>query len=143
MASLMRLSFCCWLIFTFSFCSLRAQCDATRLINDYVVQLDDYNFLKGYKFVDPKPVTNEFSYVFTKGTSYQITLCLEDRKKRDVEIMVFDRARNLVASNASNKSKKKNVLEFTCSVSGIYYMQYNFKDETNFCGASVLTFKRK
>jgi len=138
----MRL-FYCSLIFTFSFCSLRAQCDATRLINDQVDQLDDYNFLKGYKFVDPQPTTNEYSYVFTKGSTYQITLCLEDKKKRDVEIMIFDRGRNLVASNVSNKSRKKNVLEFTCNVSGIYYMKYDFKDETNFCGASVLAFKRK
>ena len=139
----MRLSFYCCLIFSFSFSCLRAQCDATRLINDQMGQLDDYNFLKGYKFVDPKPTTNEFSYVFTKGTTYQITLCLEDRKKRDVEMVILDRTRTLVASNIANKSKKKNILEFTCSTSGIYYMRYDFKEETNFCGASVLAFKRK
>ena len=139
---MMRLSICCWVIFIFSVCSVRAQCDASKLINDYVSKLTDYNVLKSYKFIDPKPVTNEFSYVFTKGTSYKISLCLDDRKKSNVEMMIYDRSRNLVASNISNKGKKKYVLQFTCTTSGIYYMQYNFKDETNFCGASVLAFKR-
>lgn len=138
----MRLSFYSWILVTFSFTSAYAQCDASKLINDYVSKLTDYNVLKSYKFVDPKPVNNEFSYVFTKGTSYKISLCFDDRKKSNVEMMIFDRGRNLVASNVSNKGKKKYVLQFTCTTSGIYYMQYNFKDETNFCGASVLAFKR-
>jgi hypothetical protein len=138
----MRLFFYCWLIFSFSFCALRAQdCDATRLIDDQKKQLESFYFLKGYKFVNPKP-TNEYSFVFTRGTTYQITLCLEDRKKRDVEMTVFDKSRNLVASNASNRKKEKNILEFKCSATGIYYMQYDFKEEPNFCGASVLAFKR-
>jgi hypothetical protein len=138
----MRLSFFCCAIFMLSFSGLCAQCDASKLITEYVSQLEDYNFLKGYKFVDPKP-TNEYSYVFTKGSAYKITLCLEsERKKSNVEILIFDRSRNLVASNINNRKKDKNILEFKCTTTGIYYMKYNFKDEIDFCGASVLAFKR-
>lgn len=138
----MRQSLCCCIILVFSVFTVHAQCDASRLVNDCVSKLTDYNYLKSYKFVDPKP-NNEFSYVFTKGNSYRITLCIDDeRKKSNVEIMIFDRSRNLIVSNSSSKGKKKNVLQFTCTTSGIYYMQYDFKEENHFCGASVLAFKR-
>ena len=126
-----RLLFCCFVVFVFSLCS------------ESVSKLDDFNFLKSYKLVDPQPMSKEFSYVFTKGNTYKIMLCLEeDRKKSNVEISILDRSRNVVVSNINSKGKKKNVLQFKCDTSGIYYMRYDFKDETNFCGASVLAFTR-
>ena len=139
----MRLSLFCWAIFTLSFCSLHAQCDASKLINESMTKLDDYNFLKSYKLIDPQPISKEFSFVFSKGTSYRIMLCMEeDRKKSNVEITILDRSRKVIASNAESRGKKKYVLQFKCDASGIYYMRYDFKDETAFCGASVLAFNR-
>jgi hypothetical protein len=55
---------------------------------------------------------------------------------------ILDKSRKIVASNTSNKGKKKYVLQFKCDASGIYYMRYDFKDEGNFCGASLLAFNR-
>lgn len=106
-------------------------------------KLEDYNFLKSYKLVDPQPVSKEFSYVFTKGNTYKIMLCLEDeRKKSNIEMTILDKTRKIVASNTSSKGKKKYVIQFKCDASGIYYMHYEFKDEGHFCGASLLAFNR-
>lgn len=119
-----------------------AQCNTEELCNDCIPKLSSgFNFLKTYK-VQGGSDKVEYSYVFTKGTQYMITVC-EPPANPNGTIMVtlFDAQRNKVASNKIGGSLIP-AIAYPCNATGIYYLQYTFEDKSPRCGGSALGFKK-
>lgn len=120
----------------------RAQCNTDSFVNTCTHQLGPgFNFLKGYKVDGVKNEGKvEYSYVFTAGTEYMVNLCLNGNTNDGVVVSLFDAGRGIVASSKIN-NQYVTALQFSCSRSGIYYIQYTFEGESR-CAGSALGFKR-
>lgn len=119
-----------------------SQCNTDELCNTCISKLaPGYSFLKTYKINgEPDLSKVEYSYVFTKGTQYMLTLC-EQTNANAITMSVFDSKRNKVASNKINGSVVA-AIAFPCNATGIYYIQYTFEGTNTRCGGSGLGFKR-
>lgn len=120
-----------------------AQCKADNFIHDCIPKLPQgFNFLKGYK-VDGGNDKNkiEYSYVFTSGTQYLVNLCVNGGSTDGVMVSLFDSSRNKVASSKVN-DQFVSALQYSCGVTGIYYIQYTFEEAASRCAGSALGFKR-
>ena len=119
-----------------------AQCNADNLCNTCIPKLSaGFNFLKSYKVDDSRNAGKvEYSYVFTKGTQYMITLC-EQVNTNSVVITIYDSQRNKVASSKFN-GDLLSAIAYPCNATGIYYLTYTFEDGSAHCAGSVLGFKK-
>ena len=121
----------------------KAQCDIDEKINSCVPSLPSgFSFLKGYEVIQTnKSKEVEYSYVLAKGTQYILNICTEGNDPEGVVITLYDyNSRELVSSKIDGQYVSTVI--FNCKTSGIYYITYNFEKSTEFCGASVLGFKR-
>jgi len=120
-----------------------AQCNTDELCTTCTSKLaTGYSFLKTYKISGEQDLAKvEYSYVFTKGTQYMLTLCEPTANASSIIMSVFDSKRNKVASNKINGAIVA-AIAFPCNATGIYYIQYTFEGTTNRCGGSGLGFKR-
>lgn len=139
MTRLILISFFC---FVASF--VNGQCNADTYATACVPKLTDgFNFLKSYK-IDGQAGQKEkieYSYLFTKGTQYMINLCADGKETDGIVVSLFDGTRNKIASNFIN-GQFLNQLTMQCNATGIYYIQYTFNGSKNYCGGSVLGFKK-
>lgn len=119
-----------------------AQCNTEQLCNDCIPKLSSgFNFLKTYK-VQGGAEKVEYSYVFTKGTQYMITVCEPSvNTNSTIVVTLFDAQRNKVASNKVNGSLIP-AIAYPCNATGIYYLQYTFEDASTRCAGSALGFKK-
>lgn len=119
-----------------------AQCNTEQLCNDCIPKLSSgFNFLKTYK-VQGGAEKVEYSYVFTKGTQYMITVCEPSvNTNSTIVVTLFDAQRNKVASNKVNGSLIP-AIAYPCNATGIYYLQYTFEDASIRCAGSALGFKK-
>lgn len=119
-----------------------AQCNTEQLCNDCIPKLSSgFNFLKTYK-VQGGAEKVEYSYVFTKGTQYMITVCEPSvNTNSTIVVTLFDAQRNKVASNKVNGSLIP-AMAYPCNATGIYYLQYTFEDASSRCAGSALGFKK-
>lgn len=119
-------------------------CDTESLCSTCVSSLPDgYNFLKSYK-VDGQggqKAKIEYSYVFTKGTSYVVNLCTPGASPEGLVVTYFDAARKQLGTSKVGTNLLRE-LRFECGATGIYYIQYTFEGSKSFCGGSALGFKR-
>ena len=120
-----------------------AQCDADKYVNECIPKLSDgFNYLKSYKIDGLKGDRDkvEYSYVFTKGTQYMISLC-SGANAGDVVVDLYDSQRNKVASSMVD-GKLASLISFPCRATGIYYLSFRFNESSEFCAASALGFRR-
>ncbi len=104
--------------------------------------LPGMNFIKNYKLDNSSDKRSkiEYSYVFTKGTTYNIHICHgESKNVKTPEIAIYDYNRNKVASNVS-EGKTLNSILYQCSASGIFYLQYILDQSSPYYGESILSF---
>lgn len=124
--------------------SLFAQCNPDNHCTTCMSKIPDgFNFLKSYKIdgaAGQKPKV-EYSYVLTKGTQYALNLCTAAQGADGIVVTLFDAARNQIASSKIN-NQFLSQLAFSCGSTGIYYIQYTFEGSANYCGGSVLAYKR-
>ena len=81
----------------------------------------------------------EFKYMFTKGSTYLISLCDRARPGSYFEVEVYNRNHKLVASNYSHTHEKHySKIFFPCGATGVYYLKYSFTGGTPSCGVSVV-----
>lgn len=120
-----------------------AQCNTDELCNACISKLaSGYSFLKTYKISGEEDLAKvEYSYVFTKGTQYMLTLCEQTASANTIIMTVLDSKRNKVATNKINGAVVA-AIAFPCNATGIYYIQYTFEGTTSRCGGSGLGFKR-
>ncbi len=121
-----------------------AQCNAEGLANSCIPKMQDgFTFLKTFK-VDGQGGAKskvEFSYVFSKGTQYFLNICSDGEGTDGIIVTMYDSKRQVVSTNY-NKGKFYPALIYPCNATGIYYISFTFKDSKNYCGGSVLGFKR-
>lgn len=135
------------LIFVFTVCVLStldviAQCNAENLSTQCIPKLaTGFNFLKSYKIEKGGKDYVEYSYVFTKGTQYQINICAGGETTDGIVVTLFDSNRNKVATSKMGNQIVA-AMTYPCNNTGIYYIQYTFDNSTAYCGGSALGFKR-
>ncbi|PKQ70722.1 hypothetical protein [Raineya orbicola] len=135
-----------FLLLAFSFAYLaNAQCDVTEYTNKCAERLkpDGFKYLKSYKldFMNGSKKQIIYSYVFSNNTSYRITLANGNNKGLFVTLM--DSEKKPVASSYLEKEKKyMPAIDIKCSRTGIYYLAYEVKEGKDYCGSSVIGFKR-
>ena len=121
-----------------------AQCNAGQYANDCISELGEgYTFLKSFQIDGrggqvPKV---EYSYVFSKDTSYTIKICAPGADTDGIKVTLYDSNRTKKGSSYVNGSLLKG-FTYPCPATGIYYITFEFEGSTNFCGGSVLGFRR-
>ncbi len=104
---------------------------------------EGYTFLKGYQLQVATAHEVEYSYVFSKGTSYMLVICNQDGTAKDVEITLYDGQRHKLISNFDKETNKYyGTIIYDCQTTGVFYMKYTYKTKPSCCNA-VLAFKRK
>ena len=89
-----------------------------------------------YKYGGEK---KEFSYFFSKGSTYVITLCDNNPVSNKVLVDLFDKNKRLIARNYDQTTKKYfNKIYFPCSATGVYYLKYSFQGGKPTCAVSEL-----
>ncbi len=121
-----------------------SQCDPNGYTESCISKLNDgFTFLKSFK-IDGEAGSKskvEYSYVFSKDTQYFINLCANGANTDGIIVTMYDSNRKQVGTNFLNNSFYPAFI-YPCNATGIYYITFTFKDSKNFCGGSVLGFKR-
>lgn len=124
--------------------STLAQCDADEHAEACIPKLKEgFNFVKSYAIDGEGGGKSkvEYSYVFAKGTQYFINLCSATENTDGIVVSLYDSSRNLVSTSDAN-GKLYSAVAYPCNATGIYYIQFTFKESQNHCGGAVLGFKR-
>lgn len=122
----------------------QAQCNAGDFANECISELSDgYTFLKSFQIDGQgggRPKV-EYSYVFSKDTNYNIKICAPGEGTDGIKVTLYDANRQRKGSSYVNGSLLRG-FTYSCPATGIYYITFEFEGSTNFCGGSVLGFKR-
>lgn len=118
------------------------KCDIDVFVDKGIKQLSKSS---GYTFLKSHPVSGEegktYSYIFSHGTEYLITLANENIDAKGVYITIYDSNRKEITSSFNNGKFYPSII-FTCQTTGIYYLHYEFEGTKDFCAAGVLGIKR-
>jgi hypothetical protein len=105
------------------------------------LMLDKFTFTKSYE-IKPSMYQyggekKEYSYMFSKGNTYVITIC--DQGSGKLLLDIYDRNKRVVTRNYDElNGKYYTKIYFPCAATGIYYLKYSFKDGKPSCAASSL-----
>lgn len=139
--------FFCVALFTFLLATttdVQAQCNAELYVTKSMKSLSPgFQFSKSYR-IDGRNGSRrkiEYTCVFAKDTSYQITITGQDGEADGLISTLYDAKRNKIISSYYN-SKFLDTWTYKCASTGIYYLSFTFKDSKSYCGAAVLGFKR-
>jgi len=125
--------------------NLKAQtCGTDAFLDNCAPLLGDFTFIKTFPVnVKIEGEKKEVSYVFSKGSTYRIVICDEAIKGKEMKVKLFDRNKKLIASNYLSSSRKYYpVLNYTCTATGVYYVQSSFKPSKKGCGVLILGFSK-
>jgi len=121
-----------------------AQCGADAKANACISTLQNgFTFLKTFK-VDGQAGARpkvEYSYVFSKDTQYFLNICNDGEDTDGIVVTMYDSKRQMISTNYNN-GKYYPALVYPCNATGIYYITFTFQESQNYCGGSVLGFKR-
>lgn len=119
------------------------ECGSDEFLDKFAPALGDYTFIKAFNVeIDKSGQKNEFSYVFSKGSNYRIVICDQNGAGNRMVVNFYDRNKKLIASNYVKSSKKFfPTLNYTCSATGVYYVESYFENENSGCGVNILGFK--
>lgn len=121
-----------------------AQCNAEALAQACVPKLQEgFTFLKTFKIDGVGGAKNkvEYSYVFSKDTQYFLNICANGGVTDGIVVTMYDSKRQVVSTNYANGKFYPGIV-YPCNATGIYYITFTFQGSTNYCGGSVLGFKR-
>ncbi len=118
----------------------QSQCNPDQYTEKGIKKLEQgYTFLKSY------PISGEngkqYSYIFSQGTSYLITLANNATDSKGIYITLYDSENHEIASSYQN-GKFYPAVAFNCSKTGIYHLKFTFQGSKEHCGAGVLAMKR-
>ena len=132
------------LISVFAVSSSFGQCNAELYVNKSMRTLDTgYQFSKSYR-IDGRNGTRrkiQYTCVFSKDTNYQIQVSGKDGGAHGIIATLYNSRRNKLASTYYN-NKFLTGWTYKCRATGIYYLEFTFKDSKSYCGAAVLGFRR-
>lgn len=123
-----------------TYTNLKAQCNTEQYTEKGIRKLQEgYTFLKSY------PVSGEqgkkYSYIFSQGTSYLITLANHASDNKGIYITLYD-SNNRELATSYNDGKFYSAVSFNCKKTGIYHLKFSFRDAKDYCAAGVLAMKR-
>lgn len=131
----------------FSSLYVKSQCSET-LLPEATKKLDTFTYTKDFKIKLKEVVQSRdekyvsVSVMLNKGTKYRFVL--DDAKEYEGRLifeLFSDRGRQL-SSYEPVVEKHYTVLEYTCNRSGMYFMNFEFKDAKEGCGVLVYGFKK-
>jgi hypothetical protein len=125
--------------------NLSGQCDSDAFLDKCAQNLGTYNYIKSFvAYANPRKKANsEFTYVFSKGSTYMMLACTENESNGNMVISLYDRDHNLIASNYDEKTKKIYTdLLYPCPSTGVYYIKATFQGTKNGCGLCILGFSK-
>jgi hypothetical protein len=124
--------------------AIYGQCQTDAFLDNCASRLESYTFIKAFNSEMKKAGKEEFSYVFSKGSSYMIIVCDQNIAGARMFINLYDRNRKLIAStyNAKNKTFYPDLL-YPCSATGVYYLEAVFEGGKGGCGVTILGFMKK
>jgi hypothetical protein len=124
--------------------SLSAQCDTDTMLDNCAANLGTFNYIKSFSVTAKtrKKAISDFSYVFSKGSTYMLILCDENVTKGEMELSLYDRQHKLIASTYDEKNSVRfSNLLYTCSATGVYYIKTSLNGTKGECAMVVLGFK--
>lgn len=118
-------------------------CGSDAFLDKYAPALGEFTFIKAFNVeINKADEKNEFSYVFSKGSNYRIVICDQNPEGNKMVVNFYDRNKKLIASNYLKSSKKFfPTLNYTCSATGVYYVESYFENGKSGCGVNILGFK--
>ncbi len=122
-----------------------AQCESDEFLDKCASTLDRYTFVKAFNLSSEssRSRTSEFSYVFSKGSSYLIVICDQEIRGRRMVLNLYDRNHSLIASSYNKKTKKHYPdLLYPCPATGVYHMEAVFEGSGPSCGVVILGFDK-
>src|SRR6056297_1070896 len=84
---------------------LYSQCDSDAFLDNCASKLDSYTFIKAFNTTMKKTDVTEYSYVFSKGSTYIIVGCNQEIDGSRMIVNLYDRNHKIIASTY-NKQKK-------------------------------------
>jgi|WetSurSiteA1Bulk_404760.scaffolds.fasta_scaffold36924_1 hypothetical protein len=121
------------------------QCETDAVLDKCASGMGTYNYIKSF-IADANPrkkANSEYSYVFSKGSTYIMIACNEKVIGGEMVINLYDRNHVLIASTWDEKSKKHYTdLEYPCSATGVYYIKATFDAAKSGCGMCILGFSK-
>lgn len=132
------------IFFLCSFIAKSQSCGTDSFLDQCAPSLGDYTFIKTF-MVDVKKEgeKKEVSYVFSKGSTYRIVICDEGVKGNEMKVTLSDRNKKTISSNYLSSSRKYfPVINYTCTATGVYYVESSFKPSKTGCGVIILGFSK-
>jgi len=119
------------------------QCQTDEFLDNCASKLEDYTFIKAFNTDLPKAGSEEFSYVFSKGSTYLIIICDQNITGNRMVVNLFDRNRKLIASSYNPKTKTYYPdLLYPCTATGVYYLEASIAGAKGGCGVTILGFMK-
>ncbi len=123
--------------------SLCAQCNTESYIEKSIkkIQPQGFTFVKSYPIAGKEG--KKFSYVFSSGSTYVISLSNADANTKGFYVTLYDvNKKPMVVSHIEGKYYPS--INFPCKMTGVYYMEFTFanNDTKDFCAAAVLGVKK-
>ena len=122
----------------------QAQCNAGAYADGCISELGEgYTFLKSFQIDGRGGEVNkvEYSYVFSKDTQYTIKICADGGNTDGIIVTLYDSNRTKKGSSYVNGQALRG-FTYSCPATGIYYITFEFEGSANYCGGSVLGFRR-
>jgi hypothetical protein len=120
-----------------------AQCSFDKYAQRGIKMLNQdhegFTFLKSYEVDDAQG--KKYSYIFTQGTNYLITLANADVHSKGVYVSIYDSNNNLNATSCVS-GKCYASMQFQCKGTGVYQLRFSFEDNAEHCAVAVLGMKR-
>jgi hypothetical protein len=121
------------------------QCDSDAFLDKCATNLGSFNYIKSFSLNTrpKKKAYSEFSYVFSKGSSYMLIVCNENSDEGEMLINLYDREHKLIACTYYEKTKKHFPnLVYSCSATGVYYIKASIEGTKKCCGMFILGFNK-
>jgi len=121
-----------------------AQCISEVFIDKCSAALEGFNYIKSYELENKKEDKKEYSYVFSKGSTYRIIICDENIDGSRLIITLYDRNRKKIVSNYDVISKKHfSSITYSCSATGIYFVEYKYESRKSKCAINILGYTKQ
>lgn len=120
-----------------------AQCQSDEFLDNCASKLESFTFIKAFNVELKKGAKEEFSYVFSKGSSYIIIVCDQNISGQKMVVNLYDRNHTLIASSYNSKTKTHypDIL-YPCSATGVYYLDASIEGDKDGCGVTILGFMK-
>lgn len=121
------------------------QCETNDFLDKCASGLGTYNYIKSFTLnvKQRKNSNTEYSYVFSKGSTYMLIVCNDNVVGGNMAMNLYDRNHKLIASTYDEKNNKYySNLVYPCSATGVYYFKATFQDAKKGCGVFIIGFSK-